>query len=541
MSGQTRRPGELPPLPVAVSAGPKEVKEVEIPAKARPPLAVTPAAEGTPAPIDPVIGTVIGERYRILEKIGFGGMATVYRAEHQLLHKAVAVKLLLPELVGEGDMAARFEREAIAAARLDHPNVVSITDFGRTPEGRMFLVMEYLEGTPLDQLIEASGRLPPDRAIEIGRQLLRGLAHAHDVGVVHRDLKPSNVMVSRHTGGREVAKIIDFGIAKIVGGASIGPHVQTQAGIVFGTADFLAPERLLGKGDSDPRSDLYAAGVVLYEMLTGVRPFHDPDPYVVVKRAIAEEPRPPSAIVSDVTPALDAIVLRALTKEPTGRYASARDFLEALDPLARRNSTPSGLVVPSLPAPSFPPVASDSMPRGSVSQSPLPLYQPASPRPWKNPRIVIPVLGVVVVIVLLLVARGGPAPTVPASSTSKETAGIDALVAKAADADTVADRQSAFDRLVAFGYVDRVPWVPMLGKDLAQLPSCEERKDALAKLRKVNDPKALPYIQEAAARPDNGCLADDAREALTVLRAPNPATEAPKKKPGHTTGGGGHF
>src|SRR5262249_47294835 len=159
---------------------------------------------------------------------------------------------------GESDMSARFEGEAIAAARLDHPNCVSITDFGTTAEGRLFLVMEFLEGTPLDEIIGDTGPLGWERAVELTRQMLRGLAHGDDMGIVHRDLKPSNVMVTAHPGGREVAKIIDFGIAKIVSGAPVGPRVETQTGVVFGTADFLAPERLTGKGDSDPRSDLYS-------------------------------------------------------------------------------------------------------------------------------------------------------------------------------------------------------------------------------------------------------------------------------------------
>src|SRR5215831_10142744 len=278
--GSTRRSGELPPLPQPKATGEGSVL-ARRPAPAPPPPSPPPSppAESTlePRGSEPIIGTTIADRYRIIERIGSGGMATVYRAEHQLLRKPVAIKLLLPDLVDQGDMAARFEREAIAAARLDHPNVVSITDFGRTADGRMFLVMEYLEGTPLDELIDKHGRLAWQRAVELGRQIVRGLAHAHDVGIVHRDLKPSNIMVTAHAGGREVAKIIDFGIAKIVSGTPVGPRVETQAGVVFGTADFLAPERLVGKGDSDPRSDLYSIGVLLYEMLTGERPFHDPD------------------------------------------------------------------------------------------------------------------------------------------------------------------------------------------------------------------------------------------------------------------------
>src|SRR5262249_14538575 len=159
-----------------------------------------------------------------------------------------------------------------------------------------------------------------------------------------------------------------------------------------------------------------------------------------------------------------------------------------------------------LPEPSFPPVASSVTPSsglGALSSHPLPLYRPRASRRW-----LLPALAAAAILVVLILARGGPAPSVvplPTASAGTETS-IDSLVSRAAEGDTVADRQSAFDRLVAFGYVDRVPWVPMLGKDLAQLPTCEERRDALTKLRKVNDPKALPYIEEAATRADNGCL-----------------------------------
>src|SRR5688572_20085101 len=178
MSPGTRRPGELPPLPKA-------------------------AAPSTP-PADAVIGTVIGDRYKILERIGSGGMAQVYKAEHQSLKKPVAVKLLLPELAVDQDMVARFEREAVAAARLDHPNCVSITDFGRLPGGRLFIVMEYLQGEPLSELAGYGKKLSWERTVDIGRQILRGLGRAHEMGICHRDLKASNIMVST-VGGRDLA------------------------------------------------------------------------------------------------------------------------------------------------------------------------------------------------------------------------------------------------------------------------------------------------------------------------------------------------
>lgn len=494
------------------------------------------------AEVDPLLGATVGDRYRLVEQIGEGGMATVYRAEHQLLRKPVAVKVLHPELSTDETMAARFEGEAIAAARLEHPNVVSITDFGRTPDGRMFLVMEYLEGTPLADLIADAGRLDWRRAVELTRQTLRGLAHAHDMGVVHRDLKPSNIMVVNHPGGREVAKIIDFGIAKIVSGSRVGPRVETQAGIVFGTADFLAPERLLGKGDSDPRSDIYAAGIILYEALTGERPFHNDDPYTTVQRALAETARPPSAIARDVPPALDAAVLRALEKDPDRRYASPRDLLTALDPLARKSTT-GGVAAPASSEPMLAAMAAGD----SEAVAPLPVSYGAPPTPTDRRKqrllLLVPLVAAAIVVLAFASSRGGPVAPVSlgAPAAADPATDLQATVKQAAEGATVEERQRAFDRLVALGYGDRVPWVPMLGRDLRELPTCEQRREVVAKLQKINDPAAVDALKEAAARPDNGCLAQDAQRAAERIAAGEGAAPAPAPAKKRRSGGGGHF
>ncbi|HKA86696.1 MAG TPA: serine/threonine-protein kinase [Haliangiales bacterium] len=470
--GETRRAGELPPLPQAKDA----------PAN------------------DPLIGEVIGDRYRVLDRIGAGGMAAVYRCEHMLLRKPVAIKVLHHDLDKDPQVAPRFEREAIAAARLDHPNCVSITDFGRMPDGRMYLVMEFLDGTTLSHIDHP---IEWPRAVELTRQILRGLAHAHETGIVHRDLKPGNVMVVRH-GDREVAKIIDFGIAKIVEGAA-GPHVETQAGIVFGTADFIAPERLVGQGNEDPRSDLYAVGVILYELLTGVRPFHTDDPYETVKRALSETARPPSTFVAGIPVALDVAVLRSLEKNPDRRYASAYEFLKALDPLVKRVTT-----------------------RSFATRARLPRRF----RWWW-----VGAAAAVGVLVLALAMGGGSksAPLIRAAEPIDEVA---RLVKRAAEGDTPGERQSAFDRLVALGHSDKVPWVPMLARDLQELPTCAERREVVAKMRKVNDPDALPYLEKAIQRDDNTCLIDDARATMAQMSGDNVLK---KKAPPRRSSGGGHF
>jgi Protein kinase domain len=472
MVGETRRAGELPPLPQAKD--------------------------------DPLIGQTVGDRYKIVEQIGIGGMASVYRAEHLLLHKPVAIKLLHADFDADPQIGPRFEREAIAAARLDHPNCVSISDFGKTASGRMYLTMEYLEGVSLAHLERP---LLWPRAVELTRQILRGLSHAHETGIVHRDLKPSNVMVARH-GEREVAKIIDFGIAKMVEGNDLSPRVETQAGIVFGTADFIAPERLLGKDGTDTRSDLYAVGVILYELLTGIRPFHDDDAYTTVKRALSEAARPPSAFVSGIPVALDVAVLRALEKNPDARYQTAQEFLKTLDPFVKQATAPA-----------------------------LTRARTGRRVPWSWVATAVAAVGVLVIaIVLGGSSRSGVA--TPAAATAEPSDEVARLIHQAGEGDSPAERQSAFDRLVALGFSDRVPWVPMLSRDLATLPTCEARREVVAKIRKVKNPSSLPALEKAMGRSDNTCLIEDARAAMADIMG----ADAPKKRPPpRRSSGGGHF
>ncbi len=211
------------------------------------------------APVtDPFIGTVVGERYRIVSRIGVGGMGAVYRAEHTMMRRDLAIKVLLPELSGKEEFARRFEREAESASRLAHPNIITVTDFGRTAEGSLFLAMEFLAGTSLSAAI-AGGPMTLERALAIERQILRGLDHAHAAGVVHRDLKPENIMLVERDGQRDVVKILDFGIAKVTEPQS-GGQALTQAGVIFGTPEYLSPEQALGEA-VDARADIYAAGV----------------------------------------------------------------------------------------------------------------------------------------------------------------------------------------------------------------------------------------------------------------------------------------
>ncbi len=226
-----------------------------------------PTQLAAPLPRDPFVGAVIGDRYRVIARIGEGGMGAVYKAEHVLIKKTVALKLLHGELGQVEEAARRFEREAQSASRLSHPHIIAVTDFGRAASGELFLVMEYVPGESLAQAIEDAvrdrGRMPVPRAIALTKQILRALDHAHRQGVVHRDLKPANVMLTpAPDGAGESVKILDFGIAKISAGLTEGEVPLTQGAMVFGTPSYMSPEQATAQ-DVDARADLYACGVIL--------------------------------------------------------------------------------------------------------------------------------------------------------------------------------------------------------------------------------------------------------------------------------------
>jgi serine/threonine-protein kinase len=259
-------------------------------------------------------GTLFADRYEIVELLGQGGMGKVYRARHRTLPKQLAIKVLQ---AGSGDFEARFEREARAIARLDHPNCVRVIDYGRAG-GYHFLAMELLAGETLGSALRA-GPFSVVRAIGVARGLLAALGHAHAQGVLHRDVKPENIVLSH---GRPV--LIDFGLAALCDEASM-----TGAGMCLGSPSYIAPERLLGRG-FDARTDLYAVGVILYEMLAGVRPFNGRSPEETMNLALRRPARPLRALRRDLPRGLDLVVQRALAKEPTRRFADAEDMLLAL-------------------------------------------------------------------------------------------------------------------------------------------------------------------------------------------------------------------
>ena len=298
-------------------------------------IVTSPTQPATAAPADPLVGRVIGERYRLDGRIGVGGMGAVYLAEHTLMKKAVAIKLLHSELGQVDEAVRRFEREAQSASRLSHPNIIAVTDFGRAATGEFYLVMEYIRGHSLAEVLVERKRLPLPQALHIVRQMLSALAHAHRQGVVHRDLKPANVMLTRTAEGREDnVKILDFGIAKLSQDLAEGDHPLTQVAMVFGTPSYMSPEQATAQ-EVDARSDLYSCGVMLYEVLTGRKPFVASDVARILALQVTGRAPSFSAVAPEarIPAAVEAAVMRALEKDRQQRFQTAEEFLAALDGL----------------------------------------------------------------------------------------------------------------------------------------------------------------------------------------------------------------
>jgi eukaryotic-like serine/threonine-protein kinase len=284
-----------------------------------------------------MIGRVLSDRYRIDAIVATGSMGAVYRGFHLKTRKEVALKILHPEIEGFPEMVARFEREAVAGAHIEHPNVASASDMGTFDSGSYFLILELVRGRTLRELIDTEGPLEPLRALAIARQIASGLGAAHARGIIHRDLKPLNVMVTN--GPKEQVKIIDFGLARIpvdsvapMAGEDPTARVSTP-GVVFGTVAYMAPEVVTGMDAIDERSDLYSLGLILYEMLTKEHPF-DPGAFHEVIAQHRDRPPPPLRErnpAANVPPAVEAVVMRLLAKEPERRYPDTEALIEALD------------------------------------------------------------------------------------------------------------------------------------------------------------------------------------------------------------------
>jgi serine/threonine-protein kinase len=286
------------------------------------PLVVTGAA-------DPMVGKVVGN-YQVLAVIGEGGMGKVYRAEQVKLRRPVCLKTLLPQFAKDDSLLQRFEREGVATASMRHPNIVSVFDFGRTDDGTLYIVMELIEGKTMRAVLKEEAPLPVGRALGLMSQVLAALDEAHANNVVHRDLKPSNILVSKLRDGADLVKVVDFGIAKILGGDVQGPGL-TRTGMMVGTMGYMAPEQLLGQ-QIDGRADLYSAGVILWELLTGRKLFAAKSEQEAGEAHLLQAAASPSTIARQPIPAsVDSAVLKALEKAANRRFKSAQEFRAQLD------------------------------------------------------------------------------------------------------------------------------------------------------------------------------------------------------------------
>ncbi len=278
------------------------------------------------SPTADLVGQVVADRYHIIKKLGEGGMGAVYLGEHVKMGRKSAIKVMNPGMAADPDAISRFNREAANASRISHPNVCQIYDFGETPDGTIYLAMEFIEGASLTDLIEHEGALPAARAAGILRQAAEALAAAHELGIVHRDLKPDNIMIVRGKDGSDVVKVVDFGIAKAVAGDDAGQKV-TKTGLVVGTPEYMSPEQLSGD-KLDGRSDIYSLGLVFYRMLTGVLPFQADSAQETMIKRLTDEPMPLVAARPDLSfpPELQPVLDKALARLPSERYASAARF-----------------------------------------------------------------------------------------------------------------------------------------------------------------------------------------------------------------------
>ena len=349
-----------------------------------------PSDEGSRS--DPHLGTTLQGQFHLLAAIGSGAMGTVYRAWQSGMERQVAVKVLRADLVSDREMRRRFLREGRTAARLDHPNIVSVHMVGETDAGVPYLVMEHLGGETLEQVLDREARLPAERAAEVARQIASGLAEAHAAGVVHRDLKPGNVVLLQRRGTGELIKIFDFGIAKLADRALVAGDASrlTRDGAIFGTPHYIAPEQAQGAA-VDGRADLYSLGVLLYRMLSGRLPFEG-NAVAVILAHIGREPPPLSTVAPDLRPELAAVVMRCLAKDADHRFASAEDFIEALD----RATSPHPRATPRAATPALerdpapdPPWTSARLP--ALSSTPMQQRSPtASPALASRPGTTAP-------------------------------------------------------------------------------------------------------------------------------------------------------
>jgi len=329
---------------------------------------------------DPNIGRdLLDGQFRILQKIGSGGMGAVYKALQPAMNRMVAVKILHPKLANRKDLVSRFRREARAMSHLSHPNTVKVYLYGELDDGSLYIVMEYLEGRNLNQVVRKEGPLPVERAIPVLIQVCGALQEAHLMGIVHRDLKPENIFLSTNGGLKDFPKVLDFGLAKVTERElRPGSIMLTQEGMVFGTPEFMSPEQAQGH-TLDARSDIYSLAVILYEVLTGKLPFDARTPMEYIQLHVTKPPINLDDRIAGKSfpPGLGQVITKALEKKPENRYPSAADFAEALKPFAGAAGKGFTAMMPG-------PAASSSSGGPSAQNAGPPVSQGAPPSQMKT-------------------------------------------------------------------------------------------------------------------------------------------------------------
>lgn len=389
-------------------------------------------------PPDPRIGSTLADRYRIIAPLGEGGMGTVYRGVHEALRRPVAIKFLQQKIHGNREMAARFEREAVTAANLRHPNIADAIDYGSLPDGTLYLVMELVEGLPLRKVIVPGHGMAVERVLRILEQIASALDLAHSMGIVHRDLKPENILVFDRGSDRDVVKIIDFGIARINSATfESSPQALTQAGAIFGTPQYMAPEQVMGQ-PVDGRADQYAVGIIAFEMLTGTQPFTGEHFAELVMKHVGAPAPLSSERAGHVPAAVDAAIARMMSKLPDERFSSVMEAFRAMT--GAEPPPPVSLPLASLPKisgtlimhttdinPTINPTVNPTTQQVAFAATILPTDIPlltqtlpsaADPRPPakvpKQAAIIAGAVGVVVLLSIIGITRcsSGPSPAV---------------------------------------------------------------------------------------------------------------------------------
>jgi eukaryotic-like serine/threonine-protein kinase len=386
---------------------------------------------------DRVLGTTIADKYEVVRLLGRGGMGRVYEARHVTLSRRFAIKLIAPELALNREVLRRFENEAKAAGQLEHPNLVAVTDFGRVADGSPFMVMEYLEGESCAALLKRTGPLPVPRAAGIVVQACRGVARAHKSGIIHRDLKPENIFIADAGDGTDLVKVLDFGIAKL---RPVDATAVTKTGTAMGTASYMSPEQARGESSIDHRTDVWSLGVVLYELLTGHKPFEGDEFLHIVHRIATADPVPLQQRRPDLPPGLVQIVQRAMAKDLGDRTPTVVALAEDLAPFtgrgeaAENRTSAAAVVVRSVPADSGDrPIDTALSHSGPIAADGV----PGAPRPDRSGirRAVVIGLSVAALAAIgavALLARGPAAPPAPNGLVPTEIAPAAAPPATAA-------------------------------------------------------------------------------------------------------------